>query len=161
MKGMAIDMENIQSMFVTDGDILLKRFEAFMDLLESELRHELLPVPLQEVAVGGLRTMTGFDLNGWRGYKDKLAEVLDAAKEGIYETTKEEKSKWQEQLRKLEKFMSLIPSEANRFYNDEVQEEVKPLCEVSVSLIKDMLEWLEMAVVKDLKLANEDECGEM
>lgn len=148
MKGMENDMENVQSIFVMDGDVLLKRFEAFIDLLESELCHELLPVPLQEAAEGGLRIMTGFDLNGWRGYKGKLAEVLDAAKEGICKMTKEEKVEWQKQLRKLEKFMSLIPSEANRFYNDEVREEVKPLCGMGVSLIKDMIEWLEMMVVE-------------
>lgn len=153
---MAIGMEKIELVFVTDGDVLLKRFGTFIDLLESELCHELLPVPLHEVAVGGLRTMTGFDLNGWRGYKDKLVAVLDAVKEGIYETTKEEKSEWQEQLRKLEKFISLIPSEANRFYNDEVQEEVKPMYEMGVSLMQEMIEWLEMVVVKDIKVASEN-----
>lgn len=97
--------------------------------MESELCHEMLRVPLQETAVAGLKTITGFDLKGWRDFKDRLVTVLNSANESTIELKKDKLHEWQDQLRKLEKFISLIPAEAGRFYDDQVQDEVQPMCE--------------------------------
>ncbi|WDV48106.1 hypothetical protein PV797_10505 [Clostridiaceae bacterium M8S5] len=143
---MVIIMNNTQSTFISNGYTLAKQFDAYLNLLESELCHEMLPAQLQAVAIRGLRTTTGLDIAGWHRFHQSIVLVLDSKKNGLSEPVNDYICEWLECIQKLSKFLKIIPNESSRFYDKkEIENDVKTLCEQGATLITEMIEWMQNA----------------
>lgn len=140
-------MNSTQSTFISNGYALTKQFDEYLNLLESELSHDMLPAPLKSVAVRGLKTITGFDMAGWHRFQQDLVLVLESLSKKWAPRKVKRIVKWQERLGELQKFLQMIPNEASRFYDADIIQEVKPLCERGTTLISEMIEWVQQASV--------------
>lgn len=131
-------------MFRTDeGYSLINQFSKYLDFLESELCHEMLPDTIQTVAVRGLMTITGLDLLGWRDLQEEISSMLEPVEGQQLDEIVDNIDEWKPYFENLLKFIEIIPNESQRFYDEEVKEDVRPLCERGDTLIKEFILWME------------------
>lgn len=128
---------------LANGNTLVKQLNKYLVLLESELCHELLPAPLQSVALSGLVTITGLDLSGWHKMQQEILIMIEPDNCEHFDTIKDHIAEWKEYFIKMLKFIEIIPDESLRFYNDGVEEDVRPLCEWGNDLINELIKWMQ------------------
>lgn len=132
---------NVTCLF--SGNNLAKQLDKYLDLLESELCHKMLPIPLQSVALGGLVTITGLDISGWRKMQQEMLIITKQENCENLNLVKNYIEEWKDHFIKMLKFIEIIPDESLRFYDDEVKEDIRPLCEWGNKLMNELICWIQ------------------
>ena len=125
------------------GYSYIKQFDKYLDFLESEICHEMLPEPIQAVAVRGLMTITGLDLTGWRDLQKEIESMLESEANESLDGVADCADEWKQYFESLLKYIEIIPDESQRFYDEEVKDDVLPLCEKGDTLIKKFILWMD------------------
>lgn len=128
---------------IATGYSFIMQFDKYLDFLESELCHEMLPEPIQNVAVRGLMTITGLELSGWRDLQKEIVSMLEPEAKQQLDEIVDCIDEWKQYFENLLKFIDIIPDESQRFYDEEVKDDIRPLCEQGDTLIKKFIYWMD------------------